>query len=182
MRFWSDVNPYWVEDTNSQDDPRVMVWCGIWGDRIIGPFFFEGTVTGESNLQMLEEKVWPQISESPELSEALFQQGGAPGHWAVSVRNWLDNKFPRRWIGRGGPIAWPPRSPDLTPLDFFLWGYLKSQVYVNRPRTLDQLKTNIEVACNTITVEMLKNVRFSWETRLKYCIAIKGKQFEHLIK
>jgi hypothetical protein len=34
-----------------------------------------------------------------------------------------------RWIGRGGPIAWPPRSPDLTPLDIFLWGYVKNTVY-----------------------------------------------------
>jgi hypothetical protein len=41
-----------------------MVWCGIWGDRMIGPFFFEGTVIGEIYLQILEEKVWPQIFES----------------------------------------------------------------------------------------------------------------------
>jgi hypothetical protein len=33
----------------------------------------------------------------------------------------LDVKFPGRWIGRGGPIAWPPRSPDLTPLDIFFF-------------------------------------------------------------
>ena len=45
-----------------------------------------------------------------------------PFHWALTVRESLNNSFPQRWIGRDGPIAWPPRSPDLTPLDFFFWG------------------------------------------------------------
>jgi hypothetical protein len=39
------------------------------------------------------------------------------------------SQYPDRWIGRGGPTAWPPRSPDLDPLDFYLWGHLKSLVY-----------------------------------------------------
>lgn len=37
--------------------------------------------------------------------------------------------FPDWWIGRDGPINWPPRSPDISPLDFFLWGYVKDIVY-----------------------------------------------------
>ena len=37
--------------------------------------------------------------------------------------------FPNRWLGRGGPVAWPPRSPDLTPLDYYLWGHMKTLVY-----------------------------------------------------
>jgi hypothetical protein len=41
----------------------------------------------------------------------------------------LNVNFPGWRIRRGGPISWPPRSPDLTPLDFFLWGYAKDQVY-----------------------------------------------------
>jgi hypothetical protein len=37
----------------------------------------------------------------------------------------LDESFPNRWLGHGGPIAWPPRSPDLTPLDYYIWGHMK---------------------------------------------------------
>ncbi len=80
MRFLSDVNPYWTDDTNSQYYPRVMAWCGIRGDHIIGPFFFEGSEgIFLSYLQMLE------LNESPESSEALFQMDKASGYWAVSV-------------------------------------------------------------------------------------------------
>ncbi|KAG8290128.1 hypothetical protein J6590_089543 [Homalodisca vitripennis] len=55
----------------------------------------------------------------------MFQQDGAPPHWHNNVRQLLNNTLPHRWIGRTGPRdnalhSWPPRSPDLTPCDFFL--------------------------------------------------------------
>ena len=48
-----------------------------------------------------------------------YQQDGAPPHNYLSLREHLDITFPNSWIGRNGPIAWPPRSPDLSVLDFF---------------------------------------------------------------
>ncbi|EFN85682.1 hypothetical protein EAI_02991, partial [Harpegnathos saltator] len=39
-----------------------------------------------------------------------------------------------------GPIEWPPRSPDMNPLDFFFWGYLKDCIYKTKPRNLDNLR------------------------------------------
>ena len=50
----------------------------------------------------------------------IFQQDGEPPHWGSDVRRFLDATFPNRWIGRDGPTPWPPRSPDITPHDFFL--------------------------------------------------------------
>ena len=55
----------------------------------------------------------------------------------------LNEKFPGRIISRNSEVNWPPRSCDLTPLDFFLWGYLKSKVYANKPTTVQQLKDEI---------------------------------------
>jgi len=52
--------------------------------------------------------------------------------------------FGNRVISRFGDILWPPRSPDLSVCDFFLWGYLKNRVYTTRPRTLDELKQRIQ--------------------------------------
>jgi len=45
-------------------------------------------------------------------------------------------RFPDAWIGRGGPIPWPPQSPDLSPLDFFLWGYIKNNGYAEKIRNI----------------------------------------------
>jgi len=180
-RFWSDNNPYWSSDSKAQGDPRVMVWCGIWNDRIIGPYFFDKSVTGATYLELLEDKIWPEIELFYGLGQAWFQQDGAPAHYHKDVRQWLDMKMPGRWIGRRGPVEWPPRSPDLTLPDFFLWGYLKSKVYDCKPRNLQELMDNIRETCKSITPQMLMNVRKEWELRIKHCIANDGKQFEHLI-
>ena len=46
-------------------------------------------------------------------------------------------------IALNHPVEWPPRSPDLTPCDFFLWGYLKDKVYTSVPRNLQDLRARI---------------------------------------
>jgi len=53
--------------------------------------------------------------------------------YGLNVRAFLNNVFRARWIGRRGEIEWPARSPDLTPLDYFLWDYLKDRVYRTKP-------------------------------------------------
>jgi len=65
----------------------------------------------------------------------------------------LHERFEGMVISRGGDMNWPPRSCDLTPLDFFLWGYLKSQVYTNKPQTIDALKVNVTNAIEQIQPE-----------------------------
>jgi hypothetical protein len=70
---------------------------------------------------MLGEFLTPILEEkSPD--DMLIQQDGTPSHFHKEVTDFLHRKFPEKWIGRGGPVNWPPRSPDLTPLDFFLLG------------------------------------------------------------
>ncbi|KYQ46369.1 hypothetical protein ALC60_14791, partial [Trachymyrmex zeteki] len=68
-------------------------------------------------------------------------------------------RFPQRWIGRRGAIEWPPRSPDLTPLDFFLWGHLKSVVYKTPPENINDLRQRIVQECRAIPTNTFQNVR-----------------------
>ena len=72
-----------------------------------------------------------QLYAVPQLPDGtLTQQNGALLHFANIVRAFVDENFLARWIGRGSLyITWPARSPDLTPPDFFLWGFVKDQVY-----------------------------------------------------
>ncbi|PNF17628.1 hypothetical protein B7P43_G07376, partial [Cryptotermes secundus] len=96
--------------------PKVNVSAGLMYDKLIRPFFFsEKTVTGRSYLDLPELYSLPQLPP-----QTIFQQEGALPHFCHYVRNHLDREMAERWISRGGPIAWPPRSPDLTPLGFFL--------------------------------------------------------------
>ncbi|KAJ4435905.1 hypothetical protein ANN_18525 [Periplaneta americana] len=84
------------------------------------------------------------------------QMDGPPPHWFNDVRTTLDNVLPGRWIGRGGPIAWPPRSLDLTPLDFFLWGNVKNKVYATAVRGLRDFRERIIEAIESIPEDMLQ--------------------------
>ena len=120
VRYWSQSNPN-IRIETVMKSPKVNVWCAMSCNRFIGPFFFEGdTVDGRKYLSMLQEFFIPEVRKMNKMRSLIFQQDGAPPHFAVDVRHFLDKTFPGRWIGRGGPIRWAPRSPDLTPLDFFL--------------------------------------------------------------
>ena len=77
-RYYSDSNPHWMIDSKRQNDPRVMVWCGILGDSVIGPFFFPGPVNMDSYLQMLQEHIVPQITAIQNIQSVWFMQDGAP--------------------------------------------------------------------------------------------------------
>ena len=91
--------------------PKVNIWCGLLYDHVIGPFFFsEKTITGVVYLNLLEQYVFPQIEtfEQEFVSMVIFMQDGAPPHFSCFVTDVLNVRFPDVWIGRGGPIPWPP--------------------------------------------------------------------------
>ena len=78
-------------------------------------------------------------------------------------------------------MEWPARYPDLTPCDFFLWGFLKSRVYVNRPRTLQDLKTNIQEEIANIGPAMLAGVMTNARNRFTQCMENGGRYLPDVI-
>ena len=74
---------------------------------------------------------------------------------------------------------WQPRSPDLTPDDFFLWGLLKGKAYKNTPRTIEQLKDAIHQEIQAVNVDTLGKVFQNLEKRIQACLDVKGDQFQH---
>ncbi|KZC13164.1 hypothetical protein WN55_05867 [Dufourea novaeangliae] len=86
-----------------------------------------------------------------------LQHDGCPAHYARRVRDALNELYPNKWIGRGGLISWPPRSPDVTPLDCFLWGALKNAVYQEVNATSENMKQQIIAACARISSETIKH-------------------------
>jgi hypothetical protein len=105
--------------TQEMNTPGITVWARIWVGGIIGPFFFHDNVTADNYLEVLQKDIVPAIASEMDLEEIVYMHGGAPAHYAQSVRHFLNKTFPDRWIGRREWIDRPPRSPDLTLTDFF---------------------------------------------------------------
>lgn len=108
-----------------------------------------------------------------------LQQDGASPHYARIVRDFLNVTFRGQWIGRGGPIEWPPRSPDLTSPDFYLWGYLRDVVYRTRPSTRENMVERIRTTCLNIPREVLLTTVRNFHRRIELCQQANGATFEH---
>ena len=90
--------------------------------------------------------------------------------------------FPNKVTSRRGYIPWPPRSPDLSPMDFFLWGYLKTKVYHTNPRSIDELKENIRREMSRITELTCRAVMENFSRRLQVCQERNGEHYEVIFK
>ena len=130
---------------------------------------------------MLRDNVFPSLLNEDGTFPSFFQHDGAPPHYGLIVRQWLDVQLPGHWIGRRGPEEWPPRSPDLTPMDFYLWGHLKQLVYAEKIRDVHHLQQRIMLCCSEIAPEVLLRVSADWIKRLELCIQQDGRHIEHII-
>lgn len=185
LHTWCDENPHAIVQTKHQQRFIVNVWMGIIGNRLVGPFFINGTLNGQKYLTFLQQDLYPLLEEIPLniRSSMWLMHDGAPPHFSREVRNFLNDAFPNRWIGRGGPLPWPPRSPDLNPLDFFLWGHLKSLVYSTPVNTREELVHRIIMCSNVLknnNLQMLSRVKQRVLKNFRTCIQVRGAHIEHL--
>ena len=103
-------------------------------------------------MALLGRFLMPKI-EARNLHDIWFQQDGATGHTARETMDLLRSCFGEQFISRLGPVDWPPRSCDITPLDFYLWGYVKSKCFLDKPATIEALEANITEVISEIPTE-----------------------------
>jgi hypothetical protein len=130
--YWATENLH-VTEEQAVHVPGVLVWRCLSSRGLKGPFFFEATVTGPAYLSLPQDNVVPSTNNLFLEKECYFQQDGAPWYYHSDVWNFLNVHFPGRWIGCRLRAEYPPQSPDLTPLNFYLWGTLKNTVYAETP-------------------------------------------------
>ena len=134
---------------------------------IIEPFFFENeqedsvTVNGNRYRAMLNEFLFTKIEEE-DIGNIWFQQNGATCHTAEATLDILRPVFEGRIISRRADVVWSPRSCDLTPLDYYLWGAIKDKCYADKAETIDALKDNIREAIGDMQLHTIDNVLKNW--------------------
>jgi hypothetical protein len=182
--IWAEENPHDFFEGNHQYQFSLNVWLGIIDDHLIGPYFLPRRLDGDSYCHLLEEL--PIILEEVPIQirqRLWFMHDGAPAHFSIRARRHLDEVYANRWIGRGGYVNWPARSPDLNPLDFCIWGYLKSLIYSRPVEDINDLRNRIVAGCETIknSPGIFERIRNSMRTRVDACIEAEGNHFQHFL-
>ena len=189
MRFWAAAQPH--EHVQAPlNVEKTTVWCAIGKNGIFGPYFFEDgdgrrfTVNSEWYIGMLRRRFIPAIRRkmAVDMNTVVYQQDGAPPHWSNHTLEYLRQYFQGdRLISRRTDNPWPPYSPDLTPPDYFFWGYLKARVYQDNAPTIERLKENIKREIRRIPRDMLERVIDNFNVRVAAVIQQRGAWVEHVI-
>lgn len=187
QHLWALENPHGIIESRHQQRFSLNVWGGIVANCLIGPVFLPPRLNGENYHWFLAHTLPPLLEDVPIAvrRRMWFMHDGAPAHFSLLVRNWLNQpgNYGSNWIGRGGPVLWPPRSPDLNPLDFFVWGFCKSLVYSAPIDNVEILRQRIVDAFETIrNMEgIFERVNSSIYRRMEACVMANGGHFEQFL-
>jgi len=148
----------------------------MFWSRTIGPIFFDATITTAAYMGTFN--TCGNQLDNEEFSIGYFQQDGATSHASQAIMAEIQSSLGDRLISKR---LWPPRSPDLTPPDYFLWGYLKGRVYQNKPRTIDALKANITEEFQAVTADVLAKTFQNMTRQIQSCLDANGGHFQHML-
>lgn len=131
---------------------------------------------------MLQNQIIPTLREvvpNDRFNNLWFQQDGCPAHNSRQVQTFLTETFGEKIISTNGPVRWPARSPDLTPLDFYLWGFVKNEVYeFNPPENRQVLELRTRNIISHINRNTIHRVTRNVEKKCQRCIDKNGRHFE----
>ena len=129
---------------------------------------------------MLNEFMFTKIKEDY-IGNIWFQQDGATCYTAEATLDVLRSVFEDRIISSRADVVLPPRSCDLTPLDYYLWDAVKDKCYADKPEAIEALKDNIREAIGEIQLSTIDNVLKNWTDRVGSCMASRGRHLNEII-
>lgn len=181
--FWAQQNPHLVRERGFQNKFSFNVFAMLMNNKCCY-FIYNETLKSRLYLQILRTVVAEFLEDLPlqVYMNCWYQLDGAPAHSSGEVRELLDELFEDRYMGRGGPWSWPPRSPDLTPLDFYLWGKIKSSVYFDPVDSKEDLENRVRNCFNTLDPNEIQRATTSGVMlRVIKCLDCNGGHFEQFL-
>lgn len=178
--YWAAENPHFKRSISSQYKFSFNVFCLVMDNQVKFQIYNE-PLTSLKYLEILRTTVSDFLDDLPlnVRQNAWYQLDGAPAHSTNEVYHELTETFQDRWYGRNGPWLWPARSPDLTPLDFFVWGTIKNQVYRNAIETKEELLNKVRNAFQLLPeYQIQKACTTEINNRLLNCLRQNGGHFE----
>ena len=181
---YGDGHPadHYVEFAQGAD--QVMVWVGLTrAGVVLGPHFAERNLDTREYLRIIRYHVIQREFHTYNIDKnnMWWQQDGAPAHTSHATMQYLRRQFPLRLMSKRGDWPWPPRSPDLAICDFFLWGYLKQQIWNvphdQQPHSLEELRNSIMTACRNLEQPIIHDSFDAMVSRARQCIRARGHAF-----
>ena len=161
---------------HKQGAEQLMVWVGLMrSGTAFGPYVVRGNLTTREYLQTVRYNVIQRDfrAQNINMQSTWWQQDGEPSHTGKGSINYLHRQFPGKVISKRGDWNWPPCSPDLAVLDFFLWGYLKHKIWSvaqkQQPTDIMDLKAAIVRECAQIPRAFIRNVFDAMMPSLHQC-------------
>ena len=178
--YTKDNPQLYIEDKMLRS-PAITCWAMVSPDVGITFKLLDSTVNSERYHDILETVVFPILTHRRNRNK-IYQHDCAPPHFATLVRESLNRHLSNRWIGRGGPIIWPPRSPNLSIPDFWLWGQIRDNLYkAPRPKSLQDLKARLTYLLENVDKASIQKAYQSFVRRCELCIQQDGGHFEQLL-
>ena len=183
--FWGDAPPEEVTDKQLKG-PKVTAFVAYNARRgLLGPYWFEErgrtvTITANRYCEIIRQfhADLNRILTPGQFRLAWFMQDGTSPHTAHETISYLQELFGNRLLCLGTRYEWSPHSPDLNPLDFWLWGAAKGSIYANKPDTLAQLKRNVRNYIQQVPIDILTKVGQNFGMRIKACFNRGGDHIE----
>ncbi|CAD6993438.1 unnamed protein product [Ceratitis capitata] len=132
-------------------------------------------------MQPEQVTVWCGLWAGGILGPHFFKDDASRNVAGNYERDLLRGEFGEHFISSSGSVNWPPRSCDLTPLDYFVWDYVKFNVYTGKPASIDALEDNIEALIRELPAEMLERVCQNWTKRMFLLRHSHGQRFHEII-
>jgi len=156
VHIWAHAIPHAIRQARHQATFSVIVRTGILGYRLIGPVSLQERLTGLTYREFLERLTWdilPDVLDDVPLHLRVgmsFMPDGTLPNFSHIARQYLNEPIPGKWIGRNVSVAWPPRSPDLDPIDFYLSDHVKIEVYSTPVTNFNDISERILAAFDII--------------------------------
>lgn len=197
IRFFSDEKIFTVNEKHNRQNHRCTVSCpedacvvpktkfpasvhvlGVVSSEghVMPPYFFKKaeTVTKEVYLEVLQTVVKPWMDKVSDGTPYVFQQDGAPAHTSGKVQERLSLNVSMFWP----KDFWPPNSPDLNPMDFYVWSAVELRSNKHRHPNTDSLTLAIQRAFRTLPKHIVKKACYSFRARLEAVLANNGGYIE----
>lgn len=89
LHYWSDSIPHWMNPSEMHRAGKLTVWCEIWGNKSVGPVFFDTNLNAEMYVNILQDTIMQALLNEDGEFPVYFMKDGTPPYYGICMQQWL---------------------------------------------------------------------------------------------